>query len=68
MIRWSRPLDAEQLLGMLGTFSGVITLPPDRRAAVIDEARELVTQMDGLQDGGRLELPFRARCWRAVRR
>jgi SAM-dependent methyltransferase len=67
-LRWSRCLDADQLIGMLGTFSGVITLPPARRATVLDEARRLVVQVGGLEDGASMEFPFRARCWRARRR
>jgi SAM-dependent methyltransferase len=66
-IRWSVALDAQQLLGMLGTFSGVITLPDDQRRTVLAEAERLLADDTNLAAGGTEELPYRARCWRAVR-
>ncbi len=66
-IRWTRSLNAEQLLGMLGTFSGVITLPEEQRQAVMAQAAGHLAERDGLRDDATIELPFRARCWRTRR-
>jgi SAM-dependent methyltransferase len=40
-LTWDIPLTADDLIGLLGTFSWIITMPDDRRANVIAEASVL---------------------------
>jgi SAM-dependent methyltransferase len=67
VLHWSQSLSADQLVGMLGTFSGVIVLPDEQRQQIMDEARQLLRQHAGLEADASVDLPFRANCWRAVR-
>jgi len=60
-------MTAEDLVGLLGTVSGVIVLPDDRRRAVIAEARHLLRRYGGLDGDAVVTLPFRADCWRTRR-
>lgn len=60
-------LNAEQLVGMLGTFSSVIVLPDDQRQAILEDARRLFSERGGLTGDATVQLRFRADCWRATR-
>jgi SAM-dependent methyltransferase len=67
LIHWQQDVSADQLVGMLGTFSRVILLPQDQRHLIAEEARRLLREDAGLEGSATATLPFRADCWRAVR-
>jgi SAM-dependent methyltransferase len=67
-LSWDQPMSADQLVGMLGTISAVIVLPNEQRRQVMDEARTFLRRYAGLDGDATVTLPFRANCWRAVRR
>jgi SAM-dependent methyltransferase len=67
-LSWEQPMSADQLVGMLGTFSGVIVLSDEQRHQVLDEARTFLRRYAGLEGDATVVLPFRANCWRTVRR
>ena len=62
LFMWSKAMTREQLVGLAGTYSSMITLPPDLREREL-ACREAaaVTGDDGI------EIPMGCRCWRAVR-
>lgn len=62
-VEFSLPMTSEQLAGLLGTYSGVITLDPERRA---DFSRRVRTFLDG-QPWDRVDLPMICRCLRSAR-
>lgn len=64
---WTLPMTADELVGLLGTYSGVILLPEGERTTLMDTARAVLSAEPALRDGGTLSVPFRARCWRARR-
>ena len=64
VIHWSLPLDREQLVGLAGTYSSMITMPPGQRDAELSRIRPAAA--DVAADGS-VELPMSCRCWRAVR-
>jgi SAM-dependent methyltransferase len=67
VIPWTLPMTRDQLIGLAGTYSSTITLPPDERG---DEMRRVRTALDSVpvSDGRALvEMPMRCRCWRSVR-
>lgn len=66
-IRWVLPMTPEELLGLLGTYSGVILLEPDERQALMEMARSYLYDELGLADGGTADVPYRAICWRSTR-
>jgi SAM-dependent methyltransferase len=62
-VEFSLPMTSEQLAGLLGTYSGVITLDPERRA---DFSRRVRTFLDR-QPWDRVDLPMICRCLRSTR-
>ncbi len=66
-IHWATRMMADDIVGMLGTFSGLILLGEERRAEVLRFAREHLEEVVVLGDDGAAEVPFRAVCWRAER-
>jgi len=64
---WDIALDADELLGLLGTFSWVITLPDDTRASILDLARELLVAF-GIDGSTTVEVAWRTEAWRSRRR
>ena len=65
-IRWVLPMTPEDLVGMIGTYSGVILVEPEQRDALLDLARAYLRDEVGLADGVATDVPYRAICWRAV--
>jgi hypothetical protein len=55
-LTWDVPLTADELIGLLGTFSWIITMPDDRRAQVISLARQVLR--DGLGISGDVTVTF----------
>jgi SAM-dependent methyltransferase len=66
VVRWTQPMTADQLVGLLGTLSSVILQPEAQRRELLDGARRLLHDA-GVDGDATVPFPFRARCWRAVR-
>jgi SAM-dependent methyltransferase len=63
--RFTRPMTADSLVAMLGTYSGLITASPAERTARLDQVRDaLAARFPG---GGPIDVPMRTWCWRADR-
>jgi SAM-dependent methyltransferase len=62
-VEFSLPMTNDELLGLLGTYSGVITLDPERRA---DFSRRVRAFLDR-QPWDRTDLPLICRCLRSRR-
>jgi hypothetical protein len=63
--RFMRPMTIGSIVGMLATYSGVITASPGERAAVLGRAWALLErQFPGAHE---IDVPMRAWCWRADR-
>jgi SAM-dependent methyltransferase len=60
---FSRPMTAGQLAGLLGTYSGVITMDPEQRAAF---SRRVTAFLDR-QPWDRVDVPLICRCLRSTR-
>ncbi len=67
VFRWDVALDADDLIGLLGTFSWIITMPEETRRAVIAEARGLLRDLLGVEGDVTVDVAFRADAWRARR-
>jgi ubiquinone/menaquinone biosynthesis C-methylase UbiE len=60
-----RTMSLDDVVAMLGTYSGLITAPPDRRKEVLAAARaELAKRFPGVNE---LDVPIRSYCCRAER-
>jgi SAM-dependent methyltransferase len=62
-VEFSLPMTKDDLVGLLGTYSGVITLDPERRA---DFSRRVRAFLDR-QPWDRVDLPLICRCLRSTR-
>jgi ubiquinone/menaquinone biosynthesis C-methylase UbiE len=62
-VEFSLPMTKDELVGLLGTYSGVITLDPERRA---DFSRRVQAFLDA-QPWDRADLPLTCRCLRSTR-
>ena len=62
-IEYSLPMTKDDLFGLLGTYSGVITLDRDRRAEFSQRARDFLDQ----QPWDQIDLPMICRCLRSTR-
>jgi SAM-dependent methyltransferase len=67
VFRWDVALDAEELMGLLGTFSWIITMPDDIRDRVIGEARMLLREILGVEGEVTVDVAFRSDAWRSRR-
>jgi SAM-dependent methyltransferase len=62
-VEYSRPMTKDDLLGMLGTYSGVITLEPGLRASLIRRVQDWLDR----QPWEQADLPLICRCQRSRR-
>jgi len=63
-LTWDVALTADELIGLLGTFSWIITMPDDRRAHVISEARRVLRDGLGIAGDVTVDVQYRADAWR----
>lgn len=63
---WHVPLDAEGLIGLIGTFSTVIMMPEEGRQQLFDAARRIMRDLLGLEGDVTTDVTFRAEAWRAT--
>ena len=64
-IRWDLALDADELVGLLGTFSFVITMEDAAREHLFAEARRLLRELLGVDGDVTVDVAFKADCWRS---
>jgi hypothetical protein len=67
VLSWDVALNADDLIGLLGTFSWIITMPDDRRARVFAEARRLLKEGLGVEEDVTVDVAYGADVWRADR-
>jgi hypothetical protein len=63
IVEYSLPMTKDDLFGLLGTFSGVITLDRAKRADFSQRARDFLDR----QPWEQTDLPMICRCLRATR-
>lgn len=64
---WDVALNADDLIGLLGTFSWVILMPEERRARIMTEARRALRDGLGVEGAVTVDVAYRAEAWRTVR-
>jgi hypothetical protein len=65
--RWDVPLNADELIGLMGTLSWVILAPEDRKTRLLDEARRLLRDVLGIEGDVTVDVSHRADAWRTRR-
>jgi SAM-dependent methyltransferase len=66
-LKWDVALNAEELVGLLGTFSWVILMEDDARARLSGAARRALRDMLGVDGDATVDVGYRADVWRARR-
>jgi SAM-dependent methyltransferase len=67
VITWDVPLNADELIGLLGTFSWVILMAEEERYRLTSEARRLLRDFLGVEDEVKVDVTFRSDAWRSRR-
>ena len=67
VITWSMPMTRDELVGLAGTYSAVITRSAKERAETLHRVERLATEHAGFGSRTTVQLPMRCRCWRATR-
>jgi SAM-dependent methyltransferase len=64
---WDVALNADDLIGLLRTFSWIITMPEETRSQVLAEARRLLRDLLGVEGDVTVDVAFRSDTWRSRR-
>ena len=67
VITWDVALDADELVGLLGTFSWVILMEDDARTRLFETARRLLRDALGVAGDASVDVGYRAEVWTARR-
>jgi SAM-dependent methyltransferase len=67
LFRWDVDLNADELIGLLGTLSWIITMPEETRRSVMAEARRLLSELLGIEGEVTVDVSFRSDVWRSRR-
>ncbi len=67
VITWDVALDADELIGLLGTFSWVILMEDDARTRLFETARRLLRDALGVAGDATADVGYRAEVWTARR-
>jgi SAM-dependent methyltransferase len=68
VLRWEVALNADELVGLLGTFSWVILMEDVPRARLLDGARTALRDMLGIEGDTTVDVAYKADVWKAHRR
>jgi SAM-dependent methyltransferase len=63
-LTWDVALTADELMGLLSTFSWIITMPEERRTHVIAEARRVLRDGLGIAGDVTVDIQYRSEVWR----
>ena len=64
-ITWSKSMTRDELVGLAGTYSSLITMPADQRERELARIRSVTESVTGGAEV--VEMPMSCRCWRTVR-
>jgi SAM-dependent methyltransferase len=67
VVHWDVALTADQLIGLLGTFSWVIVMDEPTRSEVFTAARRIL-RAEGVEGDATVDMRYRSDVWRACRR
>jgi SAM-dependent methyltransferase len=64
---WEAAMNANDLIGLLGTLSWILTMPDERRDHILSEARRLLRELLGVEGDVTVDVGFRCDAWRSHR-
>lgn len=68
VFKWDVALSADDVIGLLGTMSWIITMEEDRRQRLLDEARRLLREFMGVEGDATIDVEYCTDVWRTVSR
>lgn len=68
VVPWIRPMQPEDLVSLLCTYSPVLAMEPAERADYLQRQRAFLELHSPLQANGLIDVPYRTVCWRTRRR
>jgi SAM-dependent methyltransferase len=68
LFTWSRTMTKDDLIALAATYSAVIVMEDEARAAHLAGMRRYLDAHPELGEGDRIDVPMRAYCWRASTR
>jgi SAM-dependent methyltransferase len=66
-VRWSMRFTVDELVGLMGSYSRVFTLPAASRDRALAKTEREATKHLATTGESTIELPMRCECWRALR-
>jgi len=67
VLLWDVALNADELIGLLGTFSWIILLSGAEKDRLFSEARRILSELLGVEGEVTIDVGFRAEAWRCQR-
>jgi SAM-dependent methyltransferase len=67
LITWERTMSREELLGVVGTYSAVITMEPDEHARFFAGMERFLDEDPATAGRDSFDIPMRCLCWRSNR-
>ncbi len=68
LFTWSRTMTKDELIGLAATYSAVIVMEDEAKAAHLAGMRRYLDAHPELGESGLIDVPMRAYCWRSVTR
>ena len=67
VVRWSKSFTVDELVGLMGSYSRVFTLPDEPRQRLLDKVEAEARSRIRSTGEATIELPMACQCWRATR-
>jgi SAM-dependent methyltransferase len=66
-VRWRMNFSVDELVGLMGSYSRVFTLPEEARDKALSRVRDEAGKRVAMTGASTVELPMRCQCWRITR-
>ncbi len=67
LVTWELPMTVDEIVGLATTYSPVIALSDDERAAFVERLEAVVRAAPGFAESNTMTVPMRCFCWRTTR-
>jgi SAM-dependent methyltransferase len=67
LFTWSVPMDLDDIVGLIGTFSWMLTMSDDERVPLLDDARAVIGRVLGIEGDRTVDIGFGADAYRTHR-
>jgi SAM-dependent methyltransferase len=65
VVSWTLPMNKEEVMGLVATYSVAITMTPAARSAYVEGIAHAFDALEDVETGGVCDMPMRCLCWRA---